>query len=132
MWTLDVNRDAQVDVAITHQTEPVALLVNHSEPKGDWLELALVGTDDSRDAIGALVEVSVGERSWKTAQVSGDGYLCSDERVLRFGLGDVGSHVPVTLKVTWPNGETEEVAGVTSNSRWQVTQGERSAFELTP
>ena len=85
LWTIDANRDALLDVAITHQTEPVALLINHSEPQGRWLELLLTATEDSRDAIGAVVEISVENRSWMAAQVSGDGYLCSDERTYDLG-----------------------------------------------
>ncbi len=96
LWTIDANRDAQVDVAVTHQTEPVALLINHSEPKGRWLELVLTATEDSRDAIGAVVDVTVENRTWMAAQVSGDGYLCSDERILRFGLGEVAANSPAT------------------------------------
>jgi hypothetical protein len=130
LWTVDVNRDAQVDLAVTHQTEPVALLVNQSEAKGAWLEVALVGTADSRDAIGSRVEVSLDGRSWLAAKTSGDGYLCSDERILRFGLGEVDRESPVRVNVTWSNGASQLFEEVVPNHSWLIVQGETVPFEL--
>ena len=30
LWTMDANGDAITDLVVTHQTEPTALLINHS------------------------------------------------------------------------------------------------------
>lgn len=135
LWTLDVNRDAQVDLAVTHQTEPVALLVNQSEPKGGWLEVALVGTSDSRDAIGSRVEVSLegvspDGRNWVAAKTSGDGYLCSDERILRFGLGDMPQGSPLRVVVIWPNGNSQAFEGVLPDHSWLFVQDDPVPFQL--
>ena len=130
LWTLDVNRDAQVDLAVTHQTEPVSLLLNQSEPKGAWLEVSLIGTTDSRDAIGSRVEVSLDGRSWVGAKVSGDGYLCSDERILRFGLGEADSESPASVRVTWPSGASQSFEAILPNHSWLIVQDEPVPFQL--
>ncbi len=127
LWTIDANRDGLTDLAVTHQTEPVALLINHSQPSGDWIGIDLRGRSCSRDAIGAKVEVSVGENRWTAIQTSGDGYLCSNQRTLRFGLGDtVGS---CQVQVTWPDGTSQIHRDLESNTSWLLVESEMQAFQ---
>jgi tetratricopeptide (TPR) repeat protein len=126
LWTIDADRDARVDLAVTHQSEPGALLINRGPARGNWLELTLVGTQDSRDAIGAVAHVRIGDQTWMAPQLSGDGYQCSGERVLRFALGDAASDQSVTVTVTWPNGETDLIEGIHAEAAWMVVQGHPS------
>ncbi len=128
LWTLDVNRDGLTDFAVTHQTEPVALLVNRSADPGQWLEIKLSGRDCSRDAVGAIVQVTSAGQSWTAPLTSGDGYLCSNERLLRFGLGRKAADCDVT--VVWPDGSRQTHVGLQPESRWLLVQGEASPFEL--
>jgi hypothetical protein len=128
LWTIDANRDGLTDLAVTHQTEPTALLINRSAPAGNWLAIQLVGRSCSRDAIGAIVEVSAGEQRWIAAQTSGDGYMCSNERALRFGLGPgIESY---TVNVRWPDGTSQQLADLGSGRGWLVVQGEPEAYPL--
>ncbi|WP_161604711.1 CRTAC1 family protein [Roseiconus nitratireducens] len=129
LWTLDVNRDGLTDVGITHQTEAVALLVNHSQSIGRWIELELRGTSSSRDAIGAVVSVSAGDQTWTASLNSGDGYLCSNERVLHFGLGEVDSDVEVSVR--WPTGQVQPFPGLETGKRWLLIEDQPS-FALEP
>jgi hypothetical protein len=64
----------------------------------------------NRDAIGARVTVTAGDRKWVREVKSSRGtYSSSDSRSLIFGLGDAGCGekgiADVTLEVRWPNGE---------------------------
>ncbi len=120
LWTMDVDRDARTDLVITHQTQPVAILVNNCETHGDWLELKLCGTLSARDAIGAIVTVSHGQRQWVAPITSGSGYLCSNEQVLRFGLGKAGA--PLRVHIQWPNGDLQELGDLEPNRRWLIIQ----------
>ncbi|MGB7344636.1 MAG: FG-GAP-like repeat-containing protein, partial [Pirellulaceae bacterium] len=45
LWTIDANRDGLTDLAVTHQTEPAALLVNHSSKEPHWVGFTLVGRE---------------------------------------------------------------------------------------
>ena len=127
LWTADINRDGRTDAVVTHQTEPVAVLVNQTESQNHFLEIRLVGTSCGRDTIGAVVELSVGDQVSVAALTAGDGYECSGERVLRFGLG--GTHSPAKIKVRWPDGSTEEFSGMLADTQWVVVQA-GEPFEL--
>ena len=126
LWTIDANRDGLTDFAVTHQTEPVALLVNQSEDGGSWIDIELRGRSCSRDAIGATVEVTVGEQRWTAVQTSGDGYLCSNQRTLHFGLGRTEGSCQV--KVTWPDGTSQIYPDLDSGAVWLLVQADPQAF----
>ncbi len=122
MAMLDFDRDGASDLMINHLDKPVALLRNETNTKGRELQLELVGTTSERDAIGTRVEIAVaGQRrtAWVTA---GDGYLCSDEAFVEFGLG---LEAEVTrLVVYWPSGKRQEFAGATPAGRYLVVEGQ--------
>ncbi len=124
LWTLDANRDGLTDFAVTHQTQPVALLINQSQTDADWIAINLAGRSCSRDAVGATVEVACRQEHWMAIQTSGDGYLCSNERTLRFGLGDIGD-ATCEVKVTWPDGQSETFEGLTANETWLIVQSQQ-------
>jgi hypothetical protein len=128
--TLDANRDGKTDLAVTHQTEPVALLVNQTDDTGSWIELQLRGRSCSRDAVGSTVQIRCGERNWTAVVTSGDGYLCSNERIIRIGLGQPNQRCDVN--VIWPDGTTSGARELDANSSWLVIQSQEQPFRLTP
>jgi tetratricopeptide (TPR) repeat protein len=128
LWTIDANRDHQIDVVVTHQTEPVALLVNRTEPAGSWIDIKLVGCLTARDGIGAAVQVKCGDQHWYTTITAGDGYLCSNETTVQIGLGDAVGRCEVT--VTWPNQTQQTWDGLSAGASWLLIENQPSAFEL--
>ncbi|MGV3483236.1 MAG: FG-GAP-like repeat-containing protein [Planctomycetaceae bacterium] len=131
LFTLDANRDGLTDAVVTHQTEPVALLVNQAQTDHHFLEVCLVGKSCARDAIGATVELTVGETTRFAAQVSGDGYECSNERVIHFGISAAEKSDPTAnrMLVRWPDGSTDSYSALELDKRWLLVQGEE-AFAL--
>lgn len=121
LWTLDVNRDGKQDFAVTHQTEPVALLVNHTESEGKWLRLDLRGTTDSRDAVGSVVRVQTSQSNRVAFCTSGSGYQCSNEATLHLGLGRI-SDTHVSVEVTWPSGQRQTIEQVPLNEQTLIVQ----------
>ncbi|NNE00646.1 MAG: RNA-binding protein [Pirellulaceae bacterium] len=126
LWTIDANRDGKGDLVVSHQTEPVSLLMNQTAGTTNWVSLKLIGTTSSRDAVGATVRLSAGDQQWTKSQLSGDGYLCSNERRMHFGL-PAGTQ-SWEAAVTWPDGKSETFGGTTTRSAWSLTQGESKAF----
>ena len=120
LWTLDVNRDGQTDLVVTHQTEPVALLLNHTKSTHHWIALSLRGRNCARDAIGAIIELQTADQKWVAMLTSGDGYLCSNERVVRFGLGSINSDFTVTVR--WPDGSSQQLYDLAVDTDWLVVQ----------
>ncbi|MCA9054201.1 MAG: VCBS repeat-containing protein [Planctomycetaceae bacterium] len=104
---LDWNRDGLPDFAVTHLDTPASLVLNRTDDSqvGNSLRLSLVGVAASRDAIGAIVTVRVGDLSLVRHLSAGDGYQASNERQLVIGLGaaDRIDH----LEVHWPDGSRE-------------------------
>jgi len=112
---LDFNRDGRPDLLVGHLEDPTHLLVNETKTTNHYLRVRLVGVRSPREPIGARVTLRTGPRTGKESArdqpptqqlVAGDGYQCSNERVLHFGLGSE----PLPLEgaeVRWPSGRVE-------------------------
>lgn len=119
---LDFNRDGLTDIVMTNVEESSALLLNQTEVANHWLQVELVGTSSDRDAVGAEV-VLIGSKMTQHAwRVAGDGYLCSNEGIVAFGLGQ--DDVVERLVVSWPDGSKQEFTGVATDQRVIVVQGQ--------
>ena len=127
MGRLDFNRDGKMDLIITHLGSPTALLLNQTSSDSNWLQVELVGTQSERDAIGAKVTVELAGQSMTEWLVGGDGYLCRNEPIAHFGLGD--KNEVLELSVIWPSGNEESFGAVDVNQRVMLVEG---AGELGP
>jgi len=109
----DYDRDGDLDLAVSHLNEPLAVLENVLPRRGRPLVVHLVGTRSNRDAIGARVALIVPGEPPVEMQVTGGGsYLSHGDRALIFRLPpDAGGvSVPVgRLMIRWPAGVTAEV-----------------------
>ena len=127
LWTVDADRDGRLDAVVTHQTEPTALLINQTEGTGNWIRLALHGTDSSRDAIGSVVEIETENSKRFAWRVAGDGYQCSSEPIIHVGLGRSTS---ATVTVTWPSGLRDRFREMDSNVVHTLVEGTASPGSL--
>ncbi|MEO8494903.1 MAG: CRTAC1 family protein, partial [Planctomycetota bacterium] len=126
MARLDWNRDGLEDVCIGHLDSPVALLSNETVNPGHWLSLSLVGVDSSRDAIGTVVTLTTGSRTSVRQLTAGDGFQCSNERRLVFGLGDTA--VVDQLLVQWPSGLKQSFTDLASDQELMIVEGNATVF----
>ena len=127
VWTMDLNRDGRLDVLITHMYEAVRLLVNHGEDSNNKIAFQLVGTKSSRDATGAVLRFDCNGRKRTLWCLSGDGYFCSNERLLRAGLG-TGQKIE-NLTVTWQDGSVDIIGSLTANAEYVIVQGMATAYQ---
>ena len=130
MWTLDADRDGRIDLAITHQTEPFALLMNRTPVENHWVRFRLVGVDCARDAIGATVTIRTDHLTRYAPLVAGDGFYCANERLIHFGLGP--DHRPgdsISVSVRWPDA-SEENYQVVEDRTHVIVQGHDHAFAV--
>ena len=121
MARLDYNRDGRSDVVINHLDQPAALLENQTESSGFQFTLELIGTVSERDAIGAQVTVETSDHSASAWVTAGDGYLCSDESSVEFGLGQTQLIDQIVIK--WPSGEQQKLQNVTAG-RYLLVEGQ--------
>jgi hypothetical protein len=117
----DIDNDGDVDVVVGNDSGPLRLLVNNVGNRKHWVGLRLVS--DMRDAVGARVMVTRGDglTLWRRARADGSYASASDPRVLA-GLGD--SSAPPTVRVTWPDGRTEEWKNVPVDRYTTLKEGD--------
>ena len=125
MAVIDWNRDSRPDLVTNHLDGPVALLTNNTVG-GQSIEIELIGTESERDATGTQLTITCGQQTWTRWQAGGDGFLCSNESVLDFGLGDVNSIDRVDVR--WPSGNTQTFADLQLNRRYLIIEGESVAY----
>ncbi len=126
--TLDANRDGQTDLLVTHLYDPVALLINQTGAAAKQIRFFLRGTNSHRDAVGTQIKLKIGEREFVAGQLSGDGFQCSNERCVTFGVGNAGQVDEVI--VTWPDGSTEKLGNIRPGKDYLIIQGAGQGFEL--
>jgi ASPIC and UnbV len=124
----DWDGDGDLDLWLRNRTGPQLRLLANQAPVGDrWLALELVGTSCNRDAVGARVELSSapgpqGPWTRHTSQVTaGDGYLSQSSLRQHFGLAP--DAVQLEVRVSWPGGEQELIAGVRPGALFRVVEG---------
>ena len=113
------------DLVTNHLDAPVALLSNKTKA-GNSLQIELPGTESERDATGAKVTVTSGQQSWTRWQVGGDGFLCSNESVLDFGLAMANSIARVDVQ--WPSGKTQTFHDLKVNQRYLMVESDPEAY----
>jgi len=107
---LDWNGDGLMDFAVSNINAPADLVSNATRSPGRFLNVRVVGTKSTRDAIGTTIEVRAGERRWARQLVGGDGYMASNERVIQFGAGPA---LQVDgIEVRWPSGAVSRCGAV--------------------
>jgi tetratricopeptide (TPR) repeat protein len=121
---LDWNRDGLIDVVASPIASPVAILTNRTVGAGNSLSVRLHAVTTARDAIGATVTITTASGKCRQQLTAGDGYQASNERILRFGLGDQTE--VERLVIDWPGGTTQVLERVPANSLWDVVEGERA------
>ncbi len=145
---LDVDRDGRVDFVVSHLSEPTRLWINRTGPMKRSLSIRLVGRDCDRDAIGTTVMVTSADGTAIGQRMSGNGYQCSSEPLIRFAIPTATTVIDATTAgstvkalVDWPDGSRQTVSlsipaesGSQNETRsageWLIVQGESVAFEL--
>jgi enediyne biosynthesis protein E4 len=104
----DLNGDGLLDMVVVNRWDKAQLWRNvgagsaaKPEPLGHWLQLRLRQSDGNRDAIGAWVEVDLGEKIIRQELTIGGGHASGQLGWMHFGLGDAKD---VKLRVQWPHG----------------------------
>ncbi len=115
LWDYDL--DGNLDFIGNHVDLPLAILRNASQKQGSWIGFELIGTVSERDAIGAKIVLTSGKQRWVGACTAGDGFQCSNQRVVHFGLGNIERLD--TVEVYWPSGQVQSVS-VDQLNRYQL------------
>jgi hypothetical protein len=121
----DLDNDGRIDIVVIHLNEPVAVLKNDADTRGNhWLGVELIGKDHA-DVVGAKITLEVdGAAQYRFAQ-GGGSFASSGDRRHVFGLGKATKVGRLT--VTWPSGDKQSWDGLAIDRYWRLVQGTKEA-----
>ena len=108
----DFDNDGGMDIVVINRNAPVRLLVNTVPDRGNWL-LIDVRTAAGAPAIGARVEVDLGEQVRTGFVRSDSSFLSARDPRVHIGLGSL-EQVPA-IRVFWPDGTSASKQDVKAN-----------------
>lgn len=133
---VDFNLDGLLDLVEVNYRDPVELFRNvgsgdatHPAPMGHWLALRLVQAGPNRDAIGAWIEVRVGDLTLPRELTVGGGHAGGQLGWLHFGIGPASD---AQVRVHWPDAETGPWIDVHANGFAVIDRGASAAEPWLP
>ncbi len=101
----DFNQDGLLDLAVSNNNQPAAILQNQSEKKGRWIGIDLIGLSTSRVPTGATVKLTSDGVTQLRSLRGGGSYASTNSRRLHFGVPL--SAKSCTIEVLWPGGHRQ-------------------------
>ena len=117
----DIDADGDVDLVVSNIHSASRLYRNDAPRNGAWLMVRAVDPRLNRDAIGARVTVTCGDRRFARTISRGFSYLSSSDVRAHFGLGPARGIDAIDVR--WPDGLTERFGGVPLNSAIVLSRG---------
>ncbi len=103
----DLDDDGDQDVVVLENDGPLRVLENVLETKNHWIGFKLVGTRSPRDAIGARVLLTCGDKKQVQQVIGSSSYFSWQDLRLYFGVG--ARTGPATAEIRWPSGKVQTV-----------------------
>lgn len=124
----DLNNDGLLDLIVSNNNQPVALLENCSSPNGTSVTIELIGTESSRSPVGAAVQLTCDGQT-QTRHVKGGGsYSSSSSSRTHFAVPkDAGA---IEVVVQWPSGK-KQTYNPGSHRAFSVIQGREEGALLS-
>ncbi len=100
----DIDNDGGVDVLVANRNGSPYLLRNVAPSRGHWAQFH-VRTRTNSDALGAVVTIRAGARTWRRDVRSAFSYLAANDARVHVGLGDATKVDAVDVR--WADGVRE-------------------------
>jgi len=98
----DIDNDGDIDIVVNHKDGAPALLRNDTKSSNHWIRFALEGTKSNRDAIGAKLEITAGERTIYRQRKGGYSMQGTNDPRVTVGIGPASEVKKVVIR--WPSG----------------------------
>ena len=109
----DYDSDGDIDIVVTNSNAAPRLLRNDGGNEKNYLQIRLIATKSTTDAIGARVKITTGDLTQMREVRSGDGYLSQRDLTLHFGIGDYEQID--SIEVQWQSGVKQLIKSVPAN-----------------
>ncbi len=121
--TGDFDNDGDLDLIISHVDfqATASLLRNDGGNSNHWLGLTLKGKNGPAAAIGARLVVTTGGKKQVYVNQWATTYLSNNDPRMHIGLGK--QNQPVTLEISWSDGNKEIYRNITVDRYLVITQG---------
>ena len=103
----DIDNDGDLDILVTNNNQQAVLLLNLVGQENKWIGFELQGENRDSNAIGARVEIKLGDRIRSQEVRSGSSYLSQHDLRIVFGFGK--RERPAAAWIRWPEGERQEI-----------------------
>jgi hypothetical protein len=133
---VDLNLDGMLDLVVVHREANVSLWRNvgsgdasRPAPMGRWIALRLEQPAPNVDAVGAWVEVRVGDRTTQREVTVGGGHAGGRSGWIHTGLGNADR---AEVRVRWPDGDVGPWMTVEADRFVEITRGATDATPWQP
>ncbi len=120
----DIDGDGDVDVLVVNLDGPPTLLRNDGRASGAW---SVVGLRPLAIAVGARVELTVGDATRSAEVRCGSSFLCAEPSALHFGLGELHADDTLSARVRWRDGLVEVFDDLEPGKVLTLVRGEGEA-----
>jgi hypothetical protein len=121
----DLNLDGLLDLVVVRRLENVLVYRNvgsgsAGQPAalGNWVGLDLEQDGANRNAVGAWIEVRVGENVMQRELTVGGGHVSGELGPVHFGLGSASA---AEVRVTWPEGRASDWQNLAANRAYALS-----------
>jgi hypothetical protein len=119
----DFNNDGRLDVLVANNGKPPLLLRNNAGKENHWVGLRLQGAKANRDAVGAIINWSVGGVKKSKLKTNGGSYLSSHDPRELFGIGKATKLDWLEIKWPAPSGKVERFTDVPVDKYITIVEG---------
>lgn len=123
---IDWDRDGDLDFWVTNRGAPRLRLLVNNLPRTEATSsvvFTLEGTTCNRDAIGAILEFTIGARSQTRVLRAGESFMSQSSKRIHFGLGALPSEAKGRLTVRWPGAGSETFEEIEPGAHYHLVQG---------
>ena len=117
----DIDADGDLDLILFSSGGKPRLLRNDQKSGHHWLRLRLRGTKCNKDAIGAVVNVTLPNSTVLSRTVMPTrSYQSQTELPVTFGLGS--AELVKEIDIRWPDGTSQKLSGISVDQQLEVIQ----------